>query len=275
LLKEGQTTPKAAAMADALCSIGRYVDLPFEQVTELSRLARKLRTRPAGMTPKNKQRLAPLQDPSTKLKLVRLPLKIAREMEKVEKPTQAQATRMRFAVAVGILQFAPMRISNLASLDRERHVGQLNLGGGPVHISIPADEVKNAQPLHYVLPEPVADLVSLYCNRFRPLLLNTYSSSLFPSSDGKPMASSSLARCIREGIARELGLKVNAHLFRHISALLYLSHHPGDYETVRRVLGHKSVATTIACYAPDAEMEHSVRRFDEVILKLAADVHEL
>ena len=89
------------------------------------------------------------------------------------------------------------------------------------------------------------------------------------------MASAALARTIRDGIARELGLKINAHLFRHISALLYLCHHPGDYETVRRVLGHKSVATTIACYAPDAEMEQSVRRFDEVVLKLAEDVHEL
>jgi hypothetical protein len=36
----------------------------------------------------------------------------------------------------------------------------------------------------------------------------------------------------------------------------------------------KSVATTIACYAPDVEMEQSVRRFDELILKLA-DIHVL
>ena len=128
LLRGGQTTPKAAATANALCSIARYLDLPKEQVAELSKLARKLRTRPTGMAPKNKQRLAPLKDPSIKRKLVQLPLKIAREMEKIDKPTHAQATRMRFAVAVGILQFAPMRVSNLASLDRERHMGQLSLG---------------------------------------------------------------------------------------------------------------------------------------------------
>jgi integrase len=275
LLREGQTTPKAAATANTLCSIARYLDLPKEQVAELSKLARKLRTRPTGMVLKNKQRLAPLKDPAIKRKLVQLPLKIAREMEKIDKPTHSQAIRMRFALAVGILQFAPMRVSNLASLDRERHIGQLKLGTGPIQISIPADEVKNTQPLHYLLPEVVANLVALYWNRFRPLLLNAPSTALFPSSNGKPMVSAALARTIRYGIARELGLKINAHLFRHISALLYLCHHPGDYETVRRVLGHKSVATTIACYAPDAEMEHSVRRFDEVVLKLAEDVHEL
>jgi integrase len=275
LLREGQTTPKAAATANALCSIARYLDVPKEQVAELSKWARKLRTRPTGMVLKNKQRLAPLKDPAIKRKLVQLPLKIARKMEKIDKPTHTQAIRMRFALAVGILQFAPMRVSNLASLDRERHIGQLKLGTGPIHIAIPADQVKNTQPLHYLLPEEVANLVALYWNRFRPLLLNAPSTALFPSSNGQPMASKALARSIREGIGRELGLKINAHLFRHISALLYLSHNPGDYETVRRVLGHKSVATTIACYAPDAEMEQSVRRFDEVVLKLAADVHEL
>ena len=39
----------------------------------------------------------------------------------------------------------------------------------------------------------------------------------------------------------------------------------------KRMTENKSVA----CYAPDAEMEQSVRRFDEVVLKLAEDVHEL
>jgi site-specific recombinase XerD len=272
LLRENRTTPKAEATANTLCSIARYLDLPNEQVAELKKFARKLRTRPTGMALKNKQRLAPLKDPAIKRKLVQLPLKIAREMEKIDKPTHNQAVRMRFALAVGILQFAPMRVSNLASLDRERHIGQLKLGTGPIHISIPADEVKNSQPLYYQLPEPVANLVALYWNRFRPLLLDASSTALFPSSDGKPMVSAALARSIREGIARELGLKINAHLFRHISALLYLCHHPGDYETVRRLLGHKSVATTIACYAPDVEMEQSVHLFDQVVLKLVEGV---
>jgi integrase len=274
LLREGKTTPKAAATANALCSIARYLDLPKEQVAELSKLAGKLRTRPTGMAPKNKRRLAPLQDLSTQRKLVQLPLKIARKMENLDSPTYAQATRMRFAVAACILQFAPMRVSNLASLDREHHMGQLSLDTGPIYVTIPADEVKNHQPLHYEFREPVSQLIALYWNRFRPVLLNTPSTALFPSSSGKPMTSASLARSIRDGIARELGLKINAHLFRHISALLYLSHHPGDYETVRRVLGHKSIATTVACYAPDAEMEQAVRRFDEVVLKLA-EAHEL
>jgi hypothetical protein len=50
-------------------------------------------------------------------------------------------------------------------------------------------------------------------------------------------------------------------------APFYLSNNPGDYETVRRVLGHKSITTTVAFYA-GIEMEHSVRRFDQAVLRL-------
>ncbi len=44
-------------------------------------------------------------------------------------------------------------------------------------------------------------------------------------------------------------MKVNPHLYRHISAFFYLQAHPGDYETVRRLLGHRSVDTTMNFYA--------------------------
>ena len=88
------------------------------------------------------------------------------------------------------------------------------------------------------------------------------------------MTSASLARSIRDGIKRELGLTINAHLFRHLGAFLHLSSNPGDYETVRQVLGHKSIQTTIAFYA-GIEMERSVRRFDEAVLRLRDEALDL
>ena len=41
---------------------------------------------------------------------------------------------------------------------------------------------------------------------------------------------------------------VNPHLFRHIGAQTYLTENPGGYEVVRRVLAHKSMATTTSFY---------------------------
>jgi len=35
---------------------------------------------------------------------------------------------------------------------------------------------------------------------------------------------------------------------RHLAAHLYLLANPGDYETVRRLLGHKNIETTIRFY---------------------------
>jgi integrase len=52
-------------------------------------------------------------------------------------------------------------------------------------------------------------------------------------------------RSASRSIKKVIGLTVNAHLFRHVCAFLYLKAHPGDYETVRLLLGHTSLATTV------------------------------
>jgi len=45
-----------------------------------------------------------------------------------------------------------------------------------------------------------------------------------------------------------IGVTIHAHLMRHLAAHLYLLANPGDYETVRRLLGHKNIETTIRFY---------------------------
>jgi len=40
----------------------------------------------------------------------------------------------------------------------------------------------------------------------------------------------------------------NPHLFRHAGGKLFLDMRPGEYEVVRRVLGHRSIATTTSIY---------------------------
>ena len=38
------------------------------------------------------------------------------------------------------------------------------------------------------------------------------------------------------------------HQFRHAAGALILKHRPGEYELVRRILGHKSIETTLRFY---------------------------
>ncbi len=57
------------------------------------------------------------------------------------------------------------------------------------------------------------------------------------------------------------------HQFRHLAAKLYLDQHPGNYEVVRRVLGHKSIKTTVNFYT-GLETRAAVAHFDETVCGL-------
>ena len=63
---------------------------------------------------------------------------------------------------------------------------------------------------------------------------------------------------------KETGLNVNVHLFRHIAAKRYLKERVGDHETVRQLLGHKSLATTMRSYC-DFKQGDAMLRFDAVL----------
>jgi integrase len=57
----------------------------------------------------------------------------------------------------------------------------------------------------------------------------------------------------------------NPHLLRHLGGLIYLKDNPGDYETVRRMLGHKSVITTLRYYVK-LETRLAAIHFDRNVL---------
>jgi integrase len=54
------------------------------------------------------------------------------------------------------------------------------------------------------------------------------------------------------------------HQFRHAAAALILQNHPGNYEMVRRILGHKNVQTTINFYI-GLETAEAARMFGEIV----------
>jgi integrase len=53
---------------------------------------------------------------------------------------------------------------------------------------------------------------------------------------------------VSQRVYKSTGLEITTHQFRHAAAAFYLKHHPGDYETVRRILGHRNIQTTINFY---------------------------
>jgi integrase len=54
---------------------------------------------------------------------------------------------------------------------------------------------------------------------------------------------------IVDWVQKSTGLRITVHQFRHTcGGALILKHRPGEYELVRRLLGHKSIRTTMNFY---------------------------
>jgi integrase len=71
---------------------------------------------------------------------------------------------------------------------------------------------------------------------------------LFPGQSGGAKHDVCLSSQIVKRIFKETGLRMTVHQFRHAAGAIILKSRPGEYELVRRLLGHRNVQTTINSY---------------------------
>ncbi len=234
-------------------------------VKQLTTYTRRLAPTSRGMTEKNRTRLRQFDNTDNLHMLLDLPRRVFGELKSVKHPTRAAALRAQFAMVIELLTAAPMRFSNLASLDLTRHILTTGRGARQVlHIVIPANEVKNSEPYEVAIPARTAALLDVYRSRYLPLISTVPTPLLFPSNKGKRRDCTTFTSGLSKFIERETGLLMNAHLFRHLAVSLYLERHPEDLETARRILGHKSLVTTMRFYA-DIKTATSFSRYDEML----------
>jgi integrase len=159
------------------------------------------------------------------------------------------AISAQIAVAVAILTFAPVRLGNLVSIELGQNLikpGGLN---SPYWLVFPHYDVKNRVDLNFRFDQPLTDLIDEYVQEFRPALLRgTNAPWLFPGEAGRPKNKLMFSKRITDRIQKAIGIRLTVHQFRHAAAAIYLKHRPGDYETVRRLLGHRDIQTTIRFY---------------------------
>ena len=175
---------------------------------------------------------------------------------------------MQIAVALEALLMMPIRRANLVTLrlGPDGHFKFRRDRKGTTHIVIPAHEVKNDEPLEYPIPAETGDLLEAYITRYRPILDRHGTTWLFPGEKaGAHKSFDQFSRQFSATMWRWTGLKMNLHLMRHFGAMLYLEENPGNYEVVRRILGHRRLETTVNSYV-GMEMAATVRHFDAVIL---------
>lgn len=254
-------------MTASLLAMARYhLELPETEVVAIKRIKSRLAPIQSGMTTKNSERLSQLHDHQNVIRLLTLPDVLLQQA--LERPAAATSPlRAMFSVATCILLACPMRMKNLASLDIDKNFTVQGSGGRRIYsIRIDARDVKNGVPIEVKLNKRNSEMLWIYLEQFRHRLSDVPSTAMFPrKSDGKPRDEGNLGQSISHEVLRHTGLEINPHLFRHVAAYLYLKERPGDFETVRRLLKHKKLQTTMEFYA-ELSSQWAHEHYDTVVL---------
>jgi integrase len=222
--------------------------------------------RKPGLTEQNKARLRQFDSDNGEMiaALLNAPQRIMSKLPLDRPPTHDEVLAAQTALAIEIFVMIPIRISNAAGLNLNRHITRGS--DGSAYLAIGGDEVKNGFDIEAPLPKATTELLDLYLTHFRLKLKNANTPWLFPGrSASRPKTVQQLRKQIQDTLARDFGLKVNPHLFRHIAAMIFLRANPGQYGVVQLLLGHKSIETTIAFYC-GFEVSAAVRQYDKHVL---------
>lgn len=252
----------AANLARVVKSIAKnYVRAPAAVIEKISRAQRKMRPRRSGMTEGNRAKLRVLTEEQNLRQILQLSQKVLASVNAAH-PTIAEAVRLQSALGVATVLSTPMRAKNLANLS-DHHLDRV--GARDCYVVVPGAEVKNGRPLHYKLSASVIAVLDVYRAQYRPLLVkDKTSTALFVSRNGKQKTPAQLSAQISTFIAQQTKLRMNVHLFRHLAGYIFLTEHPGQYEPVRQLLGHKSIKTTIEFYTGLEEAE-TFARYDAIL----------
>jgi integrase len=234
-----------------LLSVARQVGLDEVAIQRLEDIRATLEEyRRGGMTGKNLDLVRKVLTPGIWKSVVILPEMLMREarVNLAHAPVKAALTA-QIAVAIAILVYAPIRLTNLVSIEMDKNLMKPGGPNGSFLLTFPYFDVKNRVDLNFEFDADLTELIDEYIHDFRPhLLRGSNTNCLFPGVVGKPKTASMFSGQITERVEDATGLKLTVHQFRHAAAAIYLKHHPGDYETVRRLLGHRSIQTTINFY---------------------------
>jgi integrase len=242
----GQTNSEIYKIATLLKTIARHHLRQSETtLAPLRQLCTSLKPEKQGFTEKNRRCLRQFSDLKKLAALLKLPERVLGATHRKPKLLRRDAVRVELAIAVAILLNIPLRAANLAGLRLDEH---LLLVGERWFLSIPANETKNDVVIEAELPAHLGEQLQTYINRYRPLLVDQPTPWLFPGENGARRPSGGFGQQLSTFIAKEVGVVITPHQFRHLAAKLYLDRYPDGFETVRRLLGHKSIETTMRFY---------------------------
>jgi integrase len=269
---DNRPTLQIHGLATHLKAIARHhVGVTPAVLERIGQMVRRVAPPPTGLALKNRLALKQLEDPLLLARLVDLPARIYDALpSKVAALPVRTALRFQWALAVQILLVAPIRLGNLTRLDLDRHLPRTIVRQRVLyHLVTPGEEVKNGNLVELPLRAETSALLELYRTRVRPVLAAPGTTWLFPGQGGTGHKSLvTMGGQISRFLERELGLRLSPHQFRHLVGFLHLQRKPEEHETVRALLGHRSIATTLRHYAG---LEGAAARHYDETLRAAAN----
>jgi integrase len=263
----GGVLPGLDELASGMTLIGKnWVGITGDQLAEIRRLAKRVKCRKRGMTDKNMEIVRQFDDDFNVTTLVQFPDVLLAAAKKQSNPVKA-ALRVQTAVMIEIELATVIRLENLCNLRFDQHFDYSRTGRrGVVHMVIPDHTVKNDVPLEFELSRRTVWMLDLFRRTYLPRLAPGGTPYLFPGQKGGAKHPSTVEVQIIRTLRNRAGLRMTVHAFRHVAAFLYLKAHPGEHAFVSRLLGHKSIQTTIDFYCA-FEAKFAALHYDKTILE--------
>jgi hypothetical protein len=206
--------------------------------------------RQGGLTDKNSALIRQVLTPGVWGRVVQLPqamMAAARSQQSTARHRAAVTAQL--AVATAILTAAPVRLANLTAIQLGSNLIKPDGPDSNYWLVFPDYDVKNRVRLEFPLEQYLTRLIDEYVHDFRPDLMRGRNENwLFPGQRRGAKGKISFSGQITKRIFKATGVRMTVHQFRHVAAAIILQRRPGEYELVRRILGHRSVQTTINSY---------------------------
>ena len=138
-------------------------------------------------------------------------------------------------------------------------------------IDIPAEKVKNRQPLRFTLLPESEQLVEWYLANGHQYWCGPGSPWLFPDRRGGHVDPHFLSAQVARRARQYVGVPITCHQFRHLAAELYLQQDPTGIGVVSQHLGHRKFDTTRKYYARE-QTRIATQRYHEVLTRRRAKV---
>jgi hypothetical protein len=251
-----------------VCLVARHwVGVPPEHDSQLWAWTRDVSGPRHGMTEKNKKTLLDLRDPNRLRLLLGLPAAVFDEVLAKPRIRRRDAVRAQTAFVIALLPNAPGRICNIAEIDLDSNLRRVGAGAEEkVFLMFPADQVKNEEDLLYPLSARTRELLDVYLARIRPKLLSGNSRWLFPGAGNTHKGAGLLSQQIADLTEQRVGVRITGHQFRHIAATMLVQRCPNGLHIASKLLGHRSLSTTLRNYAWLSN-EDALKVWNDLLLK--------